>query len=673
MKLITFLTCAALLLGPGAGGALAAYRPGEIGLPARLALAFVSACVVPAVLALILALAGFMDPLPLFVLVAVATAALWFAAVAKGRGREHLAAVISEIRADPWALGLGLAVIVAIAVLRLTYPSLLHFSSPSSWRYWADAVEVADAGRIPDLVLQYGTAFPAVVNKALVSTFGAGLAFALGREPLSAMAAMLWLSSVGLAVAFWALGSELGLRLTAPLLPVLLITNRLFLNQEMTADLNAFRAETFGRMVAFTAAALGVRALRERRWKHAILAGSVLGLGAGMHAVPVLIAGGFVVFYAVAWLLVRGDLAAVAGRTVVVGAVAAVIGGAVLFVPRGDVALAGVSVPEGPQRFDPTRFLNSGQRVELGETRRWYIGPRLALNGYVSSATGLSLKPSMTRWLSLGLAVAGLAAVVATFLWAPPALRPVGIAAAGLAGSLVAVTWLLSARYRLYIPAFFGVRRLFDYSSIPVVVTALALAEWALLALQKAGARTTIACAVVIVGVVVVLLPTSRPGSRVAANQAVADAFSWIRTRVPCEARIFPDVHTQGVFETLTGRVALLEGPTPYLRPGIRDSVIRLFLDANRFLQRPRANRAFLERQGVDYVVLTRDFSVGYRGPVGTGNKAEMDRATFLRRVHTSRAMDVYQVLRTDDHVTRPFAPPEAFPGFVCERDPIAT
>ncbi len=673
MTIAPLLACLVLLVGPGLGGALAAYRPREIGLPVRVALVFAFASVIPAVIGLLLAVGGILDPIPFFVLVAVATGVLWYIGLAKGRAGEHMIAVRSALRDDPWPLGAGLAVVAAIAVLHLAVSPLLHFSYSSSWRYWADAVEVADAGRIPDLVLHYGAALPAVVNKALVSTLGAGLSFAIGREPLPGMAALLWLSSAGLAAALWAFGHELGLRLTAPLVPLLVMSNRLFLNQEITVDLNSFKAETFGRMAAFAALAVGIRAVRDRRRKDTIVAGALLGVAAGMHAVPVLIAAGFLVFYAASRLLIDRDLVRLTGRVALIGVIAAVVGGVVLFVPRGDIAVAGASAaPASVGTLDPTRYLNSGQRVPIGEANRWYIGPRRALNAYAGSATGVSTRPAVTRWLSIGLGLAGLLAVGAVVLWAPAAIRPVGLAALGLAALLVGATWVLSARYRLYIPAFFGVRRLFDYSSIPLILTGLGLIEWAIVTLPAVSPRPAVVAGFVVAVAAVVLVPTARPPGAGTANRAAADAFSFVRTRLPCDARILPDVHTEGAFEALTGRVSILEGPTPYLRPVVRDTVVRLFLDANRFFQRPAEKRPFLEREGVDYVALMRNVGVGYHGPIGAGSSAELARARFLRLVHASPAMDVYEVMGKDEHQTLPFPPPEAFPGFRCERGPLA-
>ena len=669
MTLAGILACLLLVAGPGVGGSLAAYGPEEIGLPSRAALAFALACLIPAVLALALALGGVLAPIPFFALLGAATAALWVVGLARGRGGDHVRAFGRELRSDPWTLGAGAVVIAAIAVSRLMFSSALHFSTSSSWRYWADAVEVADAGRIPETVLQYGAAFPPVVNKVLVSTLGAGLTFGIGTDPLPGMAAMLWLSSVGLAVALWSTGREMGLRFTAALFPVLVMSNRLFLNEEMSADLTGFKAETFGRLVALTGLAVAVKALRDRRRKDAVVAGALIGAAAAMHIVPDLIVMGLLAFYGIARLLIDRDPVPLAIRVGLVVGVAAVVGGIMLFVPRTEVAVSpGSGRTDAAQPFDPTRYLNSGQTVPIGDQRRWYIGPRRALTAYVGSATHTAPGSGANTILKIGLPVAGLAVAIVLLAWGPQPIRAIGFTALGLAGLIVALTWLFSLRYRLYIPAFFGVRRLFDYGSIPLLLAGLGLAEWAALLLQKTTARASAICAVVVVVVAAVFIQTARVEPR-PSSPAAAEAFAWIAARLPCDARILPDVHTEGVFEALTGRVSVLEGPTPYLRARVRDRVIQLFQQARAFFRQPERARPFLDRQGVGYVALFKRGGFGYHGPIGAGDPIRMDRAKFLRRLYASPVVDVYQVRQPR---TVGFPDPGAFPGYACRRPPFA-
>src|SRR5207247_1163558 len=69
---------------------------------------------------------------------------------------------------------------------------------------------------------------------------------------------------------------ELGLRLLAPLLVVLVMSNDVFLSGEITRDFAGYRAEDVGRGLAFAGLALGIRAVRKRRRVDAVVAGLLL-------------------------------------------------------------------------------------------------------------------------------------------------------------------------------------------------------------------------------------------------------------------------------------------------------------------------------------------------------------------------------------------------------------
>jgi hypothetical protein len=254
----------------------------------------------------------------------------------------------------------------------------------------------------------------------------------------------------------------------------------------------------------------------------------------------------------------------------------------------------------------------------------------------------------------------------------PRKLRALVVAAVGLAVLIVALTWMFSLRYRLYVPAFFGVRRLFDYSSIPVILLGMALVERGMLGLERLGTVATAGAVAVVLAVSALFLVTARVDSpAVSRNRPVVDAFTWIRTHVPCEARILPDAHSEGVFEALTGRVSILEGPTPYLRPGVREPVLRLLLDVRRFFEDPVNGQALLRREGVDYVAAIKTIGIGDHSPTATADPVNMARATFLKLIHTSGAMDVYQVLGPPSG--RTFPRPNEFPGYRCVRTPVET
>jgi hypothetical protein len=260
----------------------------------------------------------------------------------------------------------------------------------------------------------------------------------------------------------------------------------------------------------------------------------------------------------------------------------------------------------------------------------------------------------------------------------PKDLRPVGVMCYGLLVSIVGLTWLISLRYHLYIQAWFGVRRLFDYGSIPLIIFGMALAEGAVLLLTRSRRGRSIrpwvpgaALAIVAVAVSALVIPSARPpgGGDAPLDHGLIASFDWVRANVPCDARILANIHTEGVFEALTGRAAVLEGMTPYLRPTVLAPIVRLFLDARRFFADPQGNQAFLAREGVDYVAILHAGRVGYSEPIGKIDQAALASWPLLEPVYSSPAMTVYRV----HGVARPagLPDPSSARGFRCEREPI--
>ena len=679
MTIAAGLVTALLIVVPGAGATLALYPPGEIGLATRAALCVGLGCVVCGGAAFILALGHILGPVSFFVVLGGATVGLWLLALRRGSLVAHGRAFGDEWSGDRWPLAAGLLVLLAFALVRLTFSPLQHFESSSSWRYWADAVEIADAGHIPSRVLQYGAVYPSVINKVYLNAMNAGIGYAIGTEPLRAMASLQWIGSVGLGLSLWSLGKEMGLRRTASLLPILLISNRLVLNTELTADLATYKAETFSRLVAFLGAALAIRALRSRHgWKDAVLAGVLLGVAAGIHIIPVIIAIAIMGAYALVRVLAERDLTRTLRTALAMAGVTLAVGGAVLVLPHGDLGLHGTTAPGSydvfAEGFDPTLYLNAGaapgERV-VGP-RTFYLSPASALDRYVRSAVGSPPGVRFYRRLLVpGVALGGLAVAAAIFLWFPKELKPIGLAAWGLGAVIVGLTWLFSLRYHLYIPAWFGVRRLFDYSSLPLALLGLVLAEGALLALAKVQPwLASVAAIIVVVLAATVLLVDARAEGLDPSTVALKQGFEWIRNNTACDARLLSNEHTEGVFEALTGRVAVLEGATPYLRPSILQPIVALLLQARDFFHDPAGHQAFLRTQGIDYVVLFTGGHVGYKESIRATHATELARLPSARLVFGNKGMTIY---RTSAQRNRRVPDPAAYPGYDCLRGPIAT
>jgi hypothetical protein len=675
-----FLT-SLLVVAPGLGAVLAAYGPGEIGLVTRLALLFAFGYALSGGAAFLLVIVHLLHPWTFLVLLSLATSGAWALAVRRASMGDHFRALAAEFRAEPWTLTLGLLVIVGVAIVALGFSPLLNFSPSTSWRYWLDAKEIADAGRVPGASLQYGALYPPTVSKVFLNSFNAGVIYVVGSDPLRTLGAVTWLGAVGLVAALWSVARELGLRLMGILLPILAVMNRLFLYKEPSVDMHTYKAETFGRMVAFCAVAVGVRALRDRqRRKEAVFAGLLLGVAAGTHLVPVLVAVVMLFWYGVARVVLDREWLVIAKRSAVLALVAGAVAGAIFLLPRGDVGFQGSSgngvyAAFGPN-FDPTRYLSSGSVTQEPHLGRFYIPPANIVQSYVVRAIDIQPAPSglghMLRFFELLLGLGGFALAVTMLRWFPKDLRALGTVAWGLGATLVLIAAYFSYRYNLFILAWFGVRRLYDYASIPVILFMLALVEAGLIVLAKfRPRRPTVAGTLVVALVVAIMLPNARvPSDNARRDLPRAEPLQWIRDNTACDARILVNQRTTGIFQAETGRVAVLEGMAPYLRPPILQGIVGLLLDARDFLSDPAQNAAFLTDQGIDYVVIVNGGLLGFVGPVGSGNREALASLPILELVHSSPQADIYRVIGPPRAKT--FVDPLGFPGYQCLRGPIA-
>jgi hypothetical protein len=662
-----------LVLVPGLGATLAAWPAGRISLPTRLALAVAAGCSVTALVAYALAVTHLLHPVPFFALLAVVTVALWSLGLWRDALPAHARALRDEVRHDGWVLGVGLAVIIGIGVLRWQFSPLASFQGVAPFRYWGDALEIVDAGRIPELSLQYGDLYPPAISKVLLNTFNAGVVLALGREALPALGAVLWVTSVSLAVVLWALGRELGLRLTAPLLPVLTVANGLLLNGEISGDMDVYRPETHGRLAAFTALLLGIRGLRALGLTDRILAGVAGGVAAATHLVPLLVAMAMLGWYGVGRALATRELQATAARLGTTFLIAAVAGALLLALPRGDVGLQGAARPDaysglGPA-FDPTAFFARPDPTVRGvdwTQRHASVGP-----AYVAAAFGLDAATGRRLAIPLGalLLVGGLAVAILMLLWFPEPLRPIGLLAWGLGVTLVLGALLFRLRFHTYIASSFGVRRLFDYTGVPIVLVALAGVEAGAALLARTRPRLALGGVLVAVAVVAAVVVPTAPARRFdpKSTRASVDLLDWVRANVPCDARILATQQTVGVFKVMSGRAAILEGMAPYLRPQMLAEVVDVLIDARRFFLDPVTGQEFLRVHGVEYVVVLKRLRLGHRiAPLDPGR---FRRAPGLGLVYATPEVDIY---RSESDGDLPGLPDVSdAPGYRCERGPI--
>jgi hypothetical protein len=679
VRILVLVWLTILVSVPGIAAALLLYRPGEIGFPTRLAIVIPFGYIVIGGVAYVLTLVHAMRPVPFFFVVGLATAALWVALLRRVSLRENARDIGALFRGDRLALWIGVAVLLGIATVRALFVRNLPIISP--FRYWVDAMEIGSAGRIPPQTLQYGTLYPPATSKIFLNVFNAGVGFAVARDSIASLAVLAWIGAVGLAISMWAFARELGLGLTAPLLPVLAVMNRVFLSSELTVDLSSYRAETFGRIVGIAALAVGIRALREHRgWKDAVVAGGLVAVTAGTHLVPFIVVGIVFATYLVARLLIeRRAIRPIARTAVTIGAVAGVVGAAILFLPRGDIGFQGAESPgqysQFDRGFDETLYLYTGRIVPgVHPHGRWYIKPADLYQMYVSRALAIppksSLRPLLKplKWI---LGIGGLILAVVMLLWFPEKLRPIGLTAWGLGAGLLAVAMLFSYRYDVYVPALFGVRRLYDHAAIPLILMGLAVIEAGLIfAARKTRHATAVGAALVVVVAAVIIPWRTLPQQDTTTRSQVVELVNWIRQNTTCDDRLLTNERTVGILRALTGRVDVLEGMGPFLRPDILDDVVDLTLGARAFFQDPVAHSDFLVREGVDYVIGLKALRIGFRGPVSEASPAVLTGPPFLRTVYTSRGFDVYRVVGLP--AAGPFPNPADYPGYPCTTAPFS-
>jgi hypothetical protein len=269
-----------------------------------------------------------------------------------------------------------------------------------------------------------------------------------------------------------------------------------------------------------------------------------------------------------------------------------------------------------------------------------------------------------------------IAAVTAAFVMLrrfPPELAPLGVVAAGTAATLLAVAFLFSYRYRTQIPGRFGIDREFDYVPLVLVLAVLALAEAALGRLRAVRAWIPLAAVAAVVAVPAVAVAATVGPARHGWQQNGRNSLSvldWVDEHAPCGARILPDRVTLGTFAAATGRVSVVEGMGPYLRPAMLHTVLATVLQAHRFFEHPAGGAALLHRLGVDEVLVVKGVRIGSMvGVLESGVDPEAFRGLpYLALVHSSPVLDVYRVRNPGGGT---FPDPASAAGFACQRGAV--
>jgi len=664
VSIVAAVLVAILVLAAGALASAAVYPPGTVTLPTRVASAFGLGYAVAALTPTVLVVGHLFDLVATVAALLIVTAAL---AVAAGRRCRPLRALADDARrqarAAPGPLIVGAVVIVAIAAARLVVPvAPVH----GAWRYWADGLELAAVGHVPAASLQWGVLHPPAVSKIVGNAFTGELSFVFAAHPLAGMATALWLAVTGYAVGLFALGWELGLRRTAPLLPLLGIAGAhlplgISANADSIAKLTFFQDEDMGRAVAVIGAAMALPCLRGEAGRAARVATGLVLAAAGLtHAIPAGVAVAFLLAYAFLELgrrETRRPALAAMGVILATAGVAAIV---LLGPSHGEIGLQGASGGGYVLflgRYDPTAYADNRFLLPKPKSHaRWYEPPTTTISELVDAATGWTTHGAGL----LAALVATVVAVAVVLVWGTPGLRLAVLAAVALEAVLLAVALAFSYRQSLYVPATFGERRLFEYASIPVMLVALAAAETGLARLGAAGARASAVAAAVLAVLVLVAAGPGQVRGDVPTGAGTADYIAAARIATPCNARILPTVTSKGAFQALTGRADILEGMAPFLRPAILRSTVRLTHLARRYLAHPAAHPGFLDAEHVDYLLVGRGKAAGWAA------FAHAPGLTFVRQVGAVR---VYR--HVGRGAGRGGVRPDDAPGYTCRRTPF--
>lgn len=636
-----------------------------------------------------------------------------------GRRRlaEHVHSFVDTVRNDPLPFALGVLVVLSFAVARASFPPIMNLE-PTAMRYWVDGVEIADAGGFPSAVLHWGRLLPPAMSKVGLNSFFAASSLLIGREAFPALGAMLFVLSVSIAIVGWGALDALGLRWTAPAAVLWLFANVVAGQLELTRDLARVLAEDWGRMLGLamlTVATValwrlapvpddrggehGARARRLEERGDRIRLGCVMGLLLGVAAVTHLVA-------AAAFLGIVGALALVtlaaerAPRRVLTVAAAgiltaAMVAGAALTLPPGELGFGGASGDAGYQSirdrygfapsWDPVLYLTRGKvDQEVGRSEEPIDVWRLFLlraDSHNRSSPGVW--PGLTLEVLMPFVLAAIGLLLTLFL-GDRRLRIVVVSILLFAVLLVAVGIGFSIRYDVQALEQFARRRLTDYWGIPFVLLAAAGLETSLrriggisstratggrhLPRKGRGAIPAIGGVLITVLVAGSLLPGLAPARRrVRERTSSLGAISWVADHVPCEGRILADRRTLATFELLTGHAGAIEGMGPHLRTDVLRIAVGEMLAAQRFFTEP--SEEYLRSRGVAAVIITeRKVKLGGWQQLTHGSelvRGLLDEAPFLDLAHSSKHARIYLVrgFKPDPDLPRV----ADAPGYRCE------
>jgi hypothetical protein len=644
------LIVSALLVVPGVGAAMAVAAPGAASVETRVGLVVGLGYSLVAGVAILLALVHLLSRPTFVVGVIVVTLAVWALALRRAPVHAHSRAIVREAREAPYAIASGLLVIAAVAFTRPFYPAETDLAHWGPWRYWADRLELAAAGKVPGTTDQWGTVFPTTVSKVVLNAFEAGTSFLLGPDPFVGMRAILAVSAVGFVAVLLALGRELGLGVFAALVPalVLLFPVRLPISSELAGDFDTYKAENIGRLVAFTGLILGMRALAGNGSRTlVVVAAAVFALAGLTHGVPTVVAMTAFILFALGKIVVEHSSWR---RIVTTGGAVVLLGLAgyatILELSGGDLGFQRVTEASPVTGFradiDPTRSFDRVRVVPINRDEGpWLVSPRRIARRFATAtidSPGQRTTRGVITLALLGAATVAIVAVARRFV-------PLAVVAWGLAATFVAAALAFSYRYDTQIPGDFGLRRLYDY--LPLLPALVVPAALEVLALRLFRRRQAVigGLAVLVATLAAVAAVDLIPERPVRTRDALA-AVRQVAGVVPCDARMLPNSRSTGSWEGLIGRRSVIEGLAPYLRPAITGDVLSTLIGARKFFADPEANQAYLTRHDVDFIVALRpQLGIGGWPPFDTDNAA-IAALPGVEEVSSSPVATIYSVHR---------------------------
>ncbi|MBA3363832.1 MAG: hypothetical protein H0T07_05455, partial [Actinobacteria bacterium] len=642
----------------------------------------------------LLALIGIFEPATLAVSWVVGCAAALIVALRRGAIGTISKGWLEHIRSDPWATAGAAATVIGVAIARSMIAPVTALA-PTVLRNWADALEIADAGRIPEGTLQWGTVLPPITSKVVLNAFNAGASMLLGREVVVPQAALLSVVTIGLVVIVIALLTEMGLRRLAPIGALLLLVNHLAAF-DLSTDLGRNLAENWGRLAAFSAVLCGVLAMRlaptadgsenrpriPDRTPLVVVGAILLGISAGTHLVTASVGVATICAITLASMVLTGWTRSTVLATGAILGGALTIGGAILALAPGDLGFTGAVGPDPyrrleaeldlPPDFDPTRFITTHDVATAQRGRPADIGDVAEAFAYKVGGYDLVRVGPGEAWSSWALAlptVVALVLVLVVLLVGPSALRIVVLSAVILAVTLFVVGVVFALRYDEFVLEWFGNRRLFGYAVIPYVLVLIAAGEAALLRVSASPARAIapiIAIAVVVTSTVVFAEGVvDREDSDQPWTSQLA-LVEWVGRHVPCEGRVLADRRTLGTFQAIAGRAGVMEGMGPHIRPAVLELAIAEIFRGRAFFEQPADGLAYLRERSVAAIVVTRPsrrFGIlGY--PIARVPPHRLDRVPFLRSGFRNAAGSVYLVEGTRPVASLPRV--AGRPGFRC-------